>query len=106
MDAASGLLDQVEMVAEEADNLPPGWVEMAEMVEMVVMVEMAQMVEMEMVEMVRWLRWCGSQLATRSTFPNCQIFFSSQPVVVQLPKSQNHLHLSSDTRWAKIDHNR
>ena len=91
MDAASGLLDQVEMVAEEADNLPPGWLEMVEMV-------MVEMVEMEMVEMVRWLRWCGSQLATRSTFPNCQIFFSSQPVVVQLPKSQNHLHLSSDTR--------
>ena len=91
LDAASGLLDQVEMVAEEADNLPPGWLEMVEMV-------MVEMVEMEMVEMVRWLRWCGSQLATRSTFPNCQIFFSSQPVVVQLPKSQNHLHLSSDTR--------
>ena len=48
LDAASGLLDQVEMVAEEADNLPPGWLEM---VEMVVMVEMAEMVEMEMVEM-------------------------------------------------------
>ena len=47
LDAASGLLDQVEMVAEEADNLPPGWLEMVEMVEMV------------MVEMVwlRWLRW-------------------------------------------------
>ena len=35
MDAASGLLDQVEMVAEEADNLPPGWVELVEMVKMV-----------------------------------------------------------------------
>ena len=42
LDAASGLLDQVEMVAEEADNLPPGWLETVEMV----MVEMVEMVEM------------------------------------------------------------